>query len=111
MELIFSEDKLPLDQNCDVVEIHQSLDTLYLRMFYDDGSCLAIYRPAFEFIYIDSQNKRVDIYVSEQYLEKDCPLNGFEMVSIHLKDSELLHRLKEICKFDTMISLETWIKR
>lgn len=110
-ELIFSEDKLPLDQNCDVVEIHQSLDTLYLRMFYDDGSCLAIYRPAFELIYIDSQNKRVDIYVSEQYLEKDCPPNGFEMVSIHLKDSELLHRLKEICKFDTMISLETWIKR
>ncbi len=106
MELIFSEDKLPLDQNCDVVEIHKLFDTNYLRLFYDDGSCLAIYRPAFEFIYIDSQNERVDIYVSKQYLQDDCPKNDFEIISIHLKNSELLHRLKEVFKLDTMISLE-----
>ncbi len=110
MELIFSEDKLPLDQNCDVVEIHKLFDTNYLRLFYDEGSCLAIYRPAFEFIYIDSQNERVDIYVSKQYLEGDCPKNDFEMICIHLKNSELLHRLKEVFKLDTMISLENWIE-
>ncbi len=106
MELIFSEDKLPLDQNCDVVEIHKLFDTNYLRLFYDEGSCLAIYRPAFEFIYIDSQNERVDIYVSKQYLQDDCPKNDFEMICIYLKNSELLHRLKEVFKLDTMISLE-----
>ncbi len=110
MELIFSEDKLPLDQNCDVVEIHKLFDTNYLRLFYDEGSCLAIYRPAFEFIYIDSQNKRVDIYVSKQYLQDDCPKNDFEIISIHLKNSELLHRLKDVFKLDTMISLEDWIE-
>ncbi len=110
MELIFSEDKLPLDQNCDVVEIHKLFDTNYLRLFYDEGSCLAIYRPAFEFIYIDSQNERVDIYVSKQYLQDDCPKNDFEMICIYLKNSELLHRLKEVFKLDTMISLEDWIE-
>ncbi len=110
MDLIFSEDKLPLDQNCDVVEIHKLFDTNYLRLFYDEGSCLAIYRPAFEFIYIDSQNERVDIYVSKQYLQDDCPKNDFEMICIYLKNSELLHRLKEVFKLDTMISLEDWIE-
>lgn len=110
MELIFSEDKLPLDQNCDVIEIHKLFDTNYLRLFYDEGSCLAIYRPAFEFIYIDSQNERVDIYVSKQYLEGDCPKNDFEMICIYLKNSELLHWLKEVFKLDTMISLEDWIE-
>lgn len=110
MELIFSEDELPLDQNCDVVEIHKLFDTNYLRLFYDDGSRLAIYRPAFEYLYIDSQNERADIYVSKQYLEGDCPKNDFEMISIHLKNSELLHRLKEVFKLDTMISLEDWIE-
>lgn len=110
LEIIFSEDKMPLDQNCDVLEIYKLLDTNYLRMFYDDGSCLAIYSPAFEFIYIDSKDERLDIYVSEQYLEKDCIKNGFELISIHLKNRELLYKLKDIFKFDTMISFEEWIK-
>lgn len=110
LEMIFSEDKMPLDQNCDVLEIYKLFDTNYLRMFYDDGSCLAIYNPAFEFIYIDSKYGRLDIYVSEQYLEKDCIKNGFEMISIHLKNSRLLYKPKDIFKFDTMISFKEWIK-
>lgn len=110
MELIFSEDKLPLDQNCDVVEIHKLFDTNYLRLFYDEGSCLAIYRPAFEFIYIDSQNERVDIYVSKQYLQDDCPKNDFEMISIKLKNNELLTRLANALPFDKMLSLEDWLQ-
>lgn len=110
IEIIFSEDKMPLDQNCDVLEIYKLFDANYLRMFYDDGSCLAIYSPAFEFIYIDSKYERLDIYVFEQYLESNCIKNGFEIISIHLKNRELLYKLKDIFKFDTMISFKEWIK-
>lgn len=108
MTLIFSADPMPLDQNCDVVEIHKLFDTNYLRFFYDDGTRLAVYRPAFEAVYIDSQDERVDIYISAQFLEKDCPKNGFEMIVIRLKNSALLQRLEPVWKSDTIISLENW---
>ena len=106
-EITFSADPMPLDQNCDMVELYK---TNYLRLFYGDGSELAAYAPAFEFLYVDSQAERVDIYLSEQFLEEDCPKNGFEMISIHLKNNKILPRLAKILPFDKMLSLETWLE-
>lgn len=108
-EICFSADPMPLDQNCDVVEIYK---TNYLRLFYDDGSKMSPYSPAFDFLYIDSENQRVDIYISPQNIEEGFDKNYFEMISIYLKNSELLFRLEKVFAFNKMISADEffWLK-
>ncbi len=106
-EITFSADPMSLDQDCDMVELYK---TNYLQFFYNNGSEFLAYAPAFQFLYVDSQNERVDIYVSKQYLQDDCPKNDFEIISIYLKNSELLTRLAKALPFDKMISLEDWLQ-
>lgn len=102
-EICFSADPMLLDQNCDMVEIYK---TNYLRLFYDDGSKMSPYSPAFDFLYIDSENQRVDIYISPQNIEEGFDKNYFEMISIYLKNSELLFRLEKVFAFNKIISAD-----
>ncbi len=106
-EITFSADPMSLDQDCDMVELYK---TNYLQFFYNNGSEFSAYAPAFKSLYVDSQNERVDIYVSKQYLETNCSKNNFTMISIKLKNSELLTRLAKTLPFDKMISLEDWLQ-
>lgn len=73
--------------------------------FYNDGSRLATYLPAFEWIRVDSENLRVDIRLCSEFLETEFSSENIylEMISIYLKNSELLHRLKKVFALDKMI--------
>lgn len=99
---------MPLDQNCDMVEISNLATATELRFFYDDGTQLATYVPAFEWIRVDSENLRVDIRLCPEWLETKYSSENiyFEFVHIHLKNSELLFRLEKVFAFNKMISAD-----
>lgn len=104
-QIIFSEDKMPLEQNCDVVEIIKKENDFLLKFWYDEGSKLIIYNPAFECVYIDSEDFRVDIYVSKKQ-SLNSTQNNFEMISISLKNKELIQKIKYVFALDKIIFFE-----
>lgn len=107
--LQFSQDPFPLEQNCDLLEIYNIYDVKQLRFWYNDGTQKAVYTPAFDFIYIDSQNMTVTIWVSkDSQTDTEYP-SGITQIIIELQKSELLYRLQDFFTFDKMIAFEDWI--
>ncbi|MDO4228894.1 MAG: hypothetical protein Q4C98_03705 [Capnocytophaga sp.] len=95
----FAQDPFPLEQNCDVVAFDRST----LRLWYDDGTKLAAYSPAFDCLYIDSQNLSLTLWISEQNRIDDGYKNGFSAIEIRLMKNELLLSLAKFFAFDKMI--------
>ena len=107
-ELIFSADAFPLEQNCDVVKLYKRHNITRLEFWRNEGTKKVDYVPAFEYIYINSLDKCIDIYISDDNLQKSQYPIGFEIIHIILKKSELLYQLQSLFVFDKMISLEQW---
>ncbi|GIM51410.1 hypothetical protein CAPN004_04400 [Capnocytophaga cynodegmi] len=107
--LQFTQDVFPLEQNCDLLEIYKIYDHNELRLWYDDGTQKATYSRAFDFIYIDSQDLRVTIWISEENKTDNRHPNGLTQIIIQLQKSELLYKLQDFFTFDKMIAFEDWI--
>lgn len=107
--LIFSEDPLPVEQNCDMLELYKSYQHDELRLWYKDGSKHAVYSPAFDYLYIDSEKQTITLWVDEENRTDDGHKNGFAQIQVTLARSELLHRLEEFFAFDKMVAYEDWL--
>lgn len=105
----FAAEAFPLEQNCDFLELYKIHKHNELRLFYNDSTRRAVYAPAFDTLFVDSQNKIVTIWISETNLTDDSPKNGFSTVQIRIKNPQVFHRLTEIFALDKMITLEDWL--
>lgn len=106
LEVLLFESTLTDFDFLELYKIHQHNE---LRFFYDDGTRWAVYAPAFDTLFADSQNKIVTICISEANLTNDSPKNGLSTVQIRIKNLQVFHRLTEIFALDKMITLEDWL--
>lgn len=105
----FAQEPFALVQNCDMLEIYKIYDVNELRLWYDDGSKTAVYSPAFDCIYVDSQALKLTVWISEENRTDANPKNGFSSICIHIENPELMFQIKEFFAFDKMIALEYWL--
>lgn len=104
--IIFSEDPLPLNQNCDMVRIFKDQHEIALQLYYDDGSFSVCYYPAFDFAYLDSVQLRLDFYLPiDPFVEHNNPIN---FLSLYLSNTPLLYQVQQYFKSDTMIDFNEW---
>lgn len=104
--IAFSADAFPLEQNCDLLELYQIASVSELKFFYDDGTKLAIYSPAFNYLFIDSKENTITFYLLEENRIYNESINRFDSICIRLKTSELLARIEKYFIFDKMICAE-----
>lgn len=94
-QINISSETFPLEQNCDYLEIyHPFSPDSNLQVWYDDGSKFAHYSPAFQNIAIDEEHLTITLYLSSEYLDKDCISVYLEQVEIIFKDRVLWQRTK-----------------
>lgn len=104
--IIFSEDPLPLNQNCDMVRIFKHKDEIALQLYYDDGAFSVCHYPAFDFAYLDSVQLRLDFYLPiDPFVDNNNPIN---FLSIYLSNTPLFYQVQQYFKSDTMIDFNEW---
>ncbi|MBH5329313.1 hypothetical protein H9Q10_06475 [Eikenella sp. S3360] len=98
--LMLAADPFPLEQNCDCVEIGTAEGCSELRLWYDDGSRLACFAPAFESLYIDSGRLCADIWLPPETTD-GVPPSGIGQIRLFLAREHLL-RLQTVWPLDRM---------